>query len=261
MSKYSVSSVAEYIGLIEKINLNQTLWFRGVSNVSYKPLPGVVWQNAMNSEGAMEHDFLVAFKSYTDRHDLNSWEIYAMMQHHGLPTRLLDWSDSALVALYFALTSEPQQNNNRGIWVLKPSALNKLSTGKGELYCPAVIKASEFEVTEGKVISFNKYLPPNLTLNDGGLQYPQFPLAINASKHIKRIASQRGCFTVHGSDPRSIDQFLREDECYFIEIVLPLSEARLQMISTLDSMGIDEEFIYQDLDSLCTRIKRRWLKK
>ncbi|MUJ39713.1 FRG domain-containing protein [Aliivibrio fischeri] len=260
MKKYTAKSVAEYVALIEDLYKGHIIWFRGVADTKFKPVPGVIWQNAFNVEGALEHDFLVSYKSYVAQHELNSWEIYALMQHHGLPTRLLDWSESALVALYFALTSNPDSTEIRGVWALRPAELNKLSTGKREIYCPAAIKAAEFEVNEGIMINFNKYLPPNLTPNDDDLYYPELPLAIYASKHIKRIASQKGCFTVHGADNRSIDQFLDNEYCQLIEIEIASNEERLKMISTLDSLGIDEEFIYQDLDSLCDRLKRRWLK-
>ncbi|HDY7622086.1 TPA: FRG domain-containing protein [Vibrio vulnificus] len=260
MSKYSVSSVAQFIELIEEINVKQILWFRGIPDVSYKPVPGIIWKKLLKHESAMEHDFLIAYKSYVERPDLNSWDIYSMMQHHGLPTRLLDWSESPLVALYFALTSEPTKEGSRGVWVLNPSSLNTLSTTRGELYCPAAIVAKKFTVGDGNTVSFDAYLPPNLTPSDDDLTYPTYPLAIYASKQAKRIANQRGCFTVHGSDKRSINEFLDEESCYLVEIKLPSETDRLRMISTLDSMGVDEEFIYQDLDSLCERIQRRWKK-
>lgn len=259
MNSRSVTSVSEYIALIEKLEKNKVHWFRGVADVKYKPLPGLIWKNALRREGAMEHDFLVAYKSYVANQHLNSWEIYAMMQHHGLPTRLIDWSESALVALYFSLTSEPNKEGSRGVWILKPSELNRLSTGADILYCPAVIQATTFAISEKKTINFDKYLPPNLTISDD-LEYPELPLAIYASKHIKRIASQKGCFTVHGSDKRSIDEFLTGENCYLVEICLSSEQDRKKMISTLDSLGIDEEFIYQDLDSLCNRITRQWIR-
>ncbi|WP_139070512.1 FRG domain-containing protein, partial [Aliivibrio fischeri] len=212
-------------------------------------------------ESAMEHDFLIGYKSYVEGLNLNSWEVYALMQHHGLPTRLLDWSESALVALYFALTSEPEADGNRGVWYLEPGELNKLTTDRKEVYCPAGIIANKFEVSGGKILNFDKYLPPNLTPLDEDLDYPDFPLAIYASRNIKRIANQTGCFTVHGADPSSINDLLESNYCDLIELRIDSPEERLKMVKTLDSLGINEEFIYQDLDSLCARIKQRWMGK
>src|ERR1039457_512358 len=51
------------------------------------------------------------------RDDLASW--FALMQHHGVPTRLLDWSRSPYVALYFALEEEPKEQDRRSaIWAI-----------------------------------------------------------------------------------------------------------------------------------------------
>lgn len=253
-----VRTVAEYVEYIESLIGSHNLWFRGVASPKFKPIPSIVWKDANHVEGALEHGFLQSYKTYIDDSNLNKWELYALMQHHGLPTRLLDWSESALVALYFALSSDPTLEGNRAVWVLNPFELNRKSAGDAILYCPAVIDTSKID-KHGVKVNFSAYLPPNSAPEIDDDEYPELPLAIHSTKKIRRVSSQKGCFTVHGSNPNSIDQiFDNYDHFHMIEISISNSNVREKMLHTLERFGIDEEFIFQDLDSLCNRLKRKF---
>lgn len=258
LREFKASSITEYVAHIEKLSLLSTdFWFRGVAKANYKPVPGIIWKNATEYEGSLEHHFLIGHKSYIDTHGLGDWETFALMQHHGLPTRLLDWSESALVALYFALTSEPSSNAYRVVWVLNPYALNKATIGRDFLYCPAAMNNRSITANSSE-LNLNSYLPPNLQPENSGVR-PEHPIAINSTQHLKRVSSQKGCFTVHGSKTQSIDTYLKADkDFHMIKIDARTKKARKDLLTTLSLMGINEEFIFQDLDSLCNRIKREW---
>ena len=258
MREFKVSSITEYVEHIERLSaLSTDFWFRGVAKAKYKPVPGIVWKNATENESSLEHHFLIGHKSYIDNQGLGNWETFALMQHHGLPTRLLDWSESALVALYFALTSEPSSNAYRVVWVLNPYALNKATIGHSTLYCPATINNKSIDAN-GSRLNLDSYLPPNLEPENVGVR-PEFPIAINSTQHLKRVSSQKGCFTVHGSKKDSIDTYLKGDRHFhMIKVDARTKKSRRDLLTTLSLMGINEEFIFQDLDSLCNRIKREW---
>ncbi|WP_421231832.1 FRG domain-containing protein [Aeromonas sp. 600276] len=248
--EFEVSSLTGYVQLIESFgNLNE-LWFRGVSNHTFKPVPGIIWRNLHDDEATLEHRFLVSYKSYLNGYPLNEWETYTLMQHHGLPTRMLDWSESALVALYFAISSDLESEDIGAVWCISPYELNEITIGTNRVYCPAELRAKKV----GSV-NIDDYLPPNLNPQISNL--PKKPIAINASQSNKRVSSQKGCFTVHGSENDSIDMIMDDSKSFrLIKINVKGRDEKLKMLSNLSKLGIDEEFIYQDLDSLCTRIKR-----
>lgn len=255
-----VSTVAEYIKRFEAYPSYSRYWFRGVAKSSYTPVPKLLWKKATEYEGSLEHEFLISYKSYLDSSNLNSWEVFALMQHHGLPTRLLDWSESPLIALFFALTSEPSSNSYRVVWVMDPFSLNNAVIGERVVFCPAVIEdttVSTKSTPSGAGIDLNSYLPPNLSPDT--LEMPDHPLAISSTQHMRRISSQRGCFTVHGHSPDPIDSYLEKDvDFHMIKIDARTKKARKSMLKTLSNIGIDEEHIYKDLDSLCARINREF---
>lgn len=256
MNKITVSSVSEYVSFIEELDSLSDYWFRGVSNEQHRPQPGLVWRGCRDLESTLEHRFLVSYKSYMTERTNEPWELFALMQHHGLPTRLLDWSESALVALFFALSADIDSPESGMVWVMHPYEFNKNVHGLDKVFCPS--EMNNLNVLSGEeLINLNSYLPPNLLPESIENKLPDYPLAINASQYMKRISSQKGCFTVHGKFDDGIDTYMANSPYFHqIKIETKTKEERLNMLKKLAKLGIDEEFIYQDLDSLCRRINR-----
>jgi len=178
--------------------------------------------------------------SFTQGQPQNSWDWYFLMQHSGAPTRLLDWTEGALIALYFAVRDN-ERETDATVWMLDPWSLNRRALGMDEVVPPGVKAA----MSDKGTARYEPWLPKLFAT----VQLPELPVAIYPSYTVPRISAQRSCFTVHGSDCNGLEKLANEPDSSLSKIIIPASSVR-QMREQLVLCGIDEVTIYPDLDGL-----------
>jgi hypothetical protein len=254
----SAGSLKDYIGRITEIcarlgNLTSTThpWFRGQSNAAWNLVPGLyrAVSDHPGFEREMVRDFSLRATAFMDRPVSNDLELLFIMQHHGMPTRLLDWTESHLAALFFAVADDFAKSD-AAVWILAPAALNAgASDGPGH------------RVPMSSAPIFRSYTIPDL---DAGSIVRTVsaaePLAVRPSRSTSRIVAQKGMFTIHGSDRESLNgraiKFQTGRRC--LERVVIPAECRPHIKKELLLAGVSYSSLFPDLDGLCREIQYRY---
>lgn len=249
-----ISTIQEHLSCLEKSGCDMP-FFRGHSNNRWGLLCGLGRQKPedfkkKNLETILYYDYMSLAGPLLGT-PISSWDILFSMQHHGLPTRLLDWTLTFSVALYFSIK---EYTLTRGllaphsitrapcVWVLNPYELNESLLGKPIILNPhtdLIGNYQEYFVEKSKQIGADV-------------------IAINPTKSNGRLAVQKGVFTLHSDLFRPLEdytgQFLKKYE-------LP-RKAIPDAIRFLTLAGTNEFSLFPDLDGLGRYLKREhvnWL--
>jgi hypothetical protein len=208
-------------------------FFRGHSDASWQLSPSLARlthkPNLPILEAVTYYDFVTRAGSLLSTDD-TGWNIIFAMQHHGLPTRLLDWTTTFAVALYFAVQ---KGGKDAAVWVLDPFALNKVAWMSETLPAPTDV---ETNYVEAFVVS-EKVFPANV-------------LAISPIRLGPRVSSQRAAFTVHADLEKPLETLYPES---VRKIVIPAAEMD-EAKQFLRLAGISEYSLFPDLDGLAREL-------
>ncbi len=223
---------------IEKFDSDK-LFFRGHSDEKHELLPTLhrnKIDNLENVENNLFYDFVSMAGSKIKNE--NSWEILFQMRHHGIPTRLIDWSTSFAVALYFALSAK--KLNKPHIWIFDPYKLSEKNDNfpKGLLNPYYDLK--------------NDYVELFVNMHENHIiTRPEFPLPLYPPRNSSRIFAQHGVFTMHGLDNSKMESLT--PEC-LIKIEIP-EDCILEARKFLFLAGVNEYSIFPDFDGLAKHLK------
>ena len=220
-------------------------WFRGHWNKDHLLQPSL-YRNGYEPEKNLDHQYRHDFrmKAYPYLGELhkqpaNELEWYIVMQHYGLPTRLLDWSEGSLIALHFALR-DAKEDIDPCVWALNPFVLNKKLAGQDDF-----IVTQEFGIVEEHL--------PKIWSNK---KIPSRPVAIQPPLNSKRIVAQKGCFTIHGSNVKPLEEYKKLAP--FLQRIDIAHDAVYNIKEELQVSGMTETLIYPELAGLGRELIDYW---
>ena len=250
-AEFSVSTLTEFTKLAESIRVEWEFepddickpWFRGQQRKHWELVPSIARIGGFDreTEDNIREEFATRAPALSRFEPLptNDWDLYFLMQHYGAPTRLLDWTESPLIALYFAVRDNPGYYDS-AVWMLNPYELNYRVAGKEEVVSPSAQGVSKKDA---------KRVAPWLRERWLKAKIPDDPLAIFPTHIARRISSQRACFTIHGSRMPGFARFSRGPDPCLTKITLPGRSVKDIRLS-LEQMGIDDTTIFPDLEGL-----------
>lgn len=245
MIEKTINSIDDLLIFVKELNKkhNQRIWYRGVANSKWDLIPSIQrTKDRVKKEQFITNDFYIKAKQVLERcPEKNNYAAWmSLMQHFGLPTRLLDWSQSPLVAAYFATEKYMEHYQaDACIWVLAPGLLNK-EEGFGDCIYPVDAYTAQ------------QMLMPAFKDKGYDEQFSDKILACHSVENNLRMYSQQANFTIHNTS-RKIDNILNSDMLY--KMIIP-NAAREYFLYSLRVFGITESFIYPDLDHISNDLKR-----
>lgn len=221
--------------LSEQVEEHQPVWFRGHAIANWKLECTLARNGGMEAELPLIRRFKQNALPLITNRPADEWEWLFLMQHHGLPTRLLDWSESVLVSLYFAVNDDGTDHEGKDgcIWALHPNELNAISLRD---------ETANQVLGLGDDKHFDDYLPSKI-----GAQVQTFqPLAATAVRNNPRIQMQQGVFTVSHKDLSGLDELANTSPLW--RMIIP-AESKSKFRAELKALNLSRLSLFPELSN------------
>jgi hypothetical protein len=214
-------------------------FFRGHSNGQFRLVPSLL-RNTLHpdTEHNLFHECFARANNLIAR-DSTSWERLAFFQHYGIPTRLLDWTESFGVALFFAIRDNPDCPH---IWIVNAFRLNKSNDASEQ---PRILMAGLDNLPD--------YHDCFVRI-DNRIVWPYSkPIFLQIPWTTERVRAQSGFFTFHATN-ESIEE---TNPKYFRKVDIP-AEAIAGALKFLNNAGINEYTVFPDFVGLAGFLRSRY---
>ncbi|WP_111428761.1 FRG domain-containing protein [Rhodobacteraceae bacterium DSL-40] len=222
-------------------------WFRGQGDIEW-PLKPALYRGDFDKY--LEREMLRDFRSYAyeflenrERLDID-WLFIA--QHHGLPTRLLDWTENPLVSLYFSCLNHAR-STDACVWALNPWELNRTTVSLHS------VPPTDAEILRDYVIDLSDSSVPREVRAEQ-------PIAIRPFHRFRRSNAQSGVFTIHGKKEKGIDKinFVRRNRSACLLRAFIPAQRKLPILKELYAVGVHHGALFQSIESVAEILKFRY---
>ena len=219
-------------------------FYRGESRSYYDLMPSLLrkkyktMEDLRWTESSLYYEFSARAR-IAQSSNLSDWDVLFYMRHHGVPTRLIDWTETLGVALYFATLSEAE-DSTPCLWLLNPYLLNKITWEVRDLISPDyLLNPYDNAKRDYSYVDF---------LEDPNGFEVTYPVAIYPPQKSDRMLAQRGWFTFHGTKTVPLNKMAKVKNCYR-KIIMP--KTLIESIHDfLTKAGINDYTMFPDLDGL-----------
>lgn len=252
---------------VDRIGEEHGVWFRGQPS-SGLPLMPEIYRDPY--KGAQEAEIRQEFQARALQlvqgiHPTTKWQWYFLMRHYGAPTRLLDWTDNPLVALFFAVDETARKGFDPGcdacVWVVNPWSLNELLKRDKRLVRKKIeIKGPMLPEWE----EADEWLPDlEEAFATGDRVKVSSPAAIDPPHIDRRVAVQGSRFVIFGTnkDMRAMPPQGSKRKRRQLLGMFPIPGSKVKSLSKeLQLAGVTYSSLFPDLPGLSEEIRRKWRK-
>ena len=251
-----------------KLKPQEEIFYRGHADLTWTLIPSLFRQRSTEVRTTvweLEQTLFFQFRALARElysSDRTDWDVLFHMQHHGVPTRLLDWTSVFGVALYFALLDfKAEKSLTPCLWLLNPYRLNEITWDVRKLFNTKYLARDEqnnrsYDYGEILVEAHRGTESQSKHKKWGEIPW-EAPLAIYDDQRSDRMYAQRGWFTIHGLEEDPLEGTTGNYPDFLKRVPIPeaaIPAARQFLVLS----GIGHRQLFPGLDGLAKTINERF---